>query len=191
MERVEGNDRPGGEGAPQRVEGGAAPGLDRPHWRDVSETGDNLRYEDFLSFRLGRLNTLIHREVTLRYLDPAGLTHPEWRVLARLASRSSLEMRELTRISLMDKAAISRAVDALLDKGYAERHADPANAKRRIVAITPAGRRVMRKVLPQAHKAQAALLRLLDENERVMFGAVMAKLTNALLDGAAAPAEDA
>lgn len=185
MERmVEEGDKQAGGGADEPAAPRAdEPGTDRPRWRHVSETGDNLRYEDFLSFRVGRLNTLIHREVTMRYLEPAGLAHPEWRVLARLASRSSLEMRELTRVSLMDKAAISRAVDSLIDKGYAERHADPANAKRRIVAITPAGRRVMRKVLPQAHRAQAALLLQLDENERVMFEAVMAKLTRALLNG--------
>ena len=189
MDRVDGSDRQGGPGPGHEAQASAEPGLDRPRWRHVSVTGDNLRYEDFLSFRVGRLNTLIHREVTLRYLEPAGLAHPEWRVLARLASRSSLEMRELTRVSLMDKAAISRAVDSLLAKGYAERHADPANAKRRIVAITPAGRRVMRKVLPQAHQAQAALLRVLSEDERVMLEVVMAKLTNALLEGAPADAE--
>jgi DNA-binding MarR family transcriptional regulator len=187
MDRIDGSEKEGDERAGARGAEAAEPGVDRPRWRHVSETGDNLRYEDFLSFRVGRLNTLIHREVTTRYLDPAGLAHPEWRVLARLASRSSLEMRELTRVSLMDKAAISRAVDSLLAKGYAERHADPANAKRRIVAITPAGRRVMRKVLPQAHQAQAALLRLLDENERVMLEAVVAKLTNALLKGSSSP----
>jgi DNA-binding MarR family transcriptional regulator len=183
MDKVDGKPESASEGADDGAAGSLEPGVDRPRWRQVSETGDNLRYEDFLSFRVGRLNTLIQREVTSRYLEPAGLAHPEWRVLARLASRSSLEMRELTRISLMDKAAISRAVDALIEKGYAERHADPANAKRRIVAITPAGRRVMRKVLPQAHAAQARMLRLLDENERVVLEAVMAKLTQALLNG--------
>jgi DNA-binding MarR family transcriptional regulator len=183
MDKVDGKPESASEAASDRADAPPEAGLDRPRWRHVSETGDNLRYEDFLSFRVGRLNTLIHREVTTRYLEPAGLAHPEWRVLARLASRSSLEMRELTKVSLMDKAAISRAVDALLEKGYAERHADPANAKRRIVAITPAGRRVMRKVLPQAHREQARLLRLLDENERVVLEAVMAKLTNALLNG--------
>jgi DNA-binding MarR family transcriptional regulator len=159
---------------------GAAP----PRWRNVSETGDNLRYEDFLSFRLGRLTTLIQRECTAAYLEPSGLSLPEWRVLARLAGRSSLEMRELTRISLMDKAAISRSIDGLIEKGYAERHTDPTHAKRRIVAITPAGRRVMRKVLPLAHKEQAALLRLLSPEERELLGHVIAKLTTALLNGA-------
>lgn len=156
-----------------------------PRWRSVSELGDNLRYEDFLSLRLGRLTTLIQRQCTASYLEPSGLSLPQWRVLARLASRSSLEMRELTRISLMDKAAISRSVDTLIEKGYAERYTDPAHAKRRIVAISPAGRRVMRKVLPLAHKEQAALLRLLSPEERELFGHVIAKLTAALLNGAA------
>jgi DNA-binding MarR family transcriptional regulator len=161
-----------------------AEGTTPPQWRAVSAAGDNLRYEDFLSFRLGRLTTLIQRECSARYLEPCGLSLPEWRVLARLATRSSLEMRELTRVSLMDKAAISRTIDTLIDKGYAERHTDPTHAKRRIVAITPAGRRVMRKVMPMAHREQAALLRLLSSEERELLGHVVTKLTVALLKGA-------
>jgi DNA-binding MarR family transcriptional regulator len=155
-------------------------------WRDIDAAGTGLGFEDFLSFRLGRLNTLVQREMTQRYLEPFGLTHPEWRVLARLARHDSIEMRELTRVSLMDKAAISRAVDVLLGKGLAERHEHPAHAKRRIVAITPAGRRTMRKVQPHAMREQAALLRILSADERSAFGAAIAKLTQALLDGAAA-----
>lgn len=172
------------------LEGRQGEGHAPPQWRSVSESGDNLRYEDFLSFRLGRLTTLVQRECSARYLEPSGLSLPEWRVLARLASRSSLEMRELTRISLMDKAAISRSVDTLIEKGYAERYTDPAHAKRRIVAITPAGRRVMKKVLPIAHKEQAALLRLLSPEERELLGRVITKLTAALLDGATDTSSD-
>lgn len=155
-------------------------------WRDVDAAGTGLGFEDFLSFRVGRLNTLLQRETTQRYLEPFGLTHPEWRVLARLARHDSIEMRELTRVSLMDKAAISRAVDVLLGKGLAERHEHPAHAKRRIVAITPAGRRTMRKVQPLAMREQAALLRLLSDDERSVLGTAIAKLTRALLDGASA-----
>ncbi len=155
-------------------------------WRDVAASGTGLRYEDFLSFRLGRLNTLVQREVTQKYLDPHSLTHPEWRVLARLAQHGSIEMSQLTRISLMDKAGISRAIEALLGKGLAERHAHPAHAKRRIVAITPAGRRAMKKVMPDALREQAALLLLLTEAERTTFDAVLGKLTAALLEGSAA-----
>ena len=151
-------------------------------WQNVSESGEELRFDDFLGFRIGRLNTLIHRDVTAKYLEPNGLSLPEWRVLARIARHSSLEMRELSRINLMDKAAISRAVDSLLAKGYTERHTDPAHAKRRIVAITPAGRRLMRKVLPQAQREQAALLRLMSPDERQVLDVVLARLTHVLLN---------
>ena len=149
-------------------------------WREVAESGEGLAFEDFLSFRLGRLNTLLQRETTRRYLDPFGLTHPEWRVLARLNGHVSIEMSQLTLTSLMDKAGISRAVEMLLGKGLAQRHAHPANAKRRIVAITPAGRRAMRKVLPLALREQAALLRLLSAQERTMLDGVLSRLTQAL-----------
>lgn len=150
-------------------------------WREVPESGEGIAMEDYLSYRLGRLNTLVQRLTIRAYLEPAGLSQPEWRVLSRIARHDSIEMRQLTSASLMDKAAISRAVALLLDRGLAERHTDPVHAKRRIVAITPAGRKLMRSVLPRALKEQARLLCLLNESERVALDAALSKLTAALL----------
>lgn len=153
-------------------------------WREISPTGAELRFEDFLSFKLGRLYSLIQREVTSRYLEPSGLTHPEWRLLARLSAFPALEMRELTRINLMDKAAISRAVDSMIEKGYVDRRVDPMHAKRRIIAVTASGRRLLRKVFPAAQKEQAALLRLLSIEERQVLDRVLVRLTDTLLQAA-------
>lgn len=159
-------------------------------WHQVAESGEGLAYEDFLSLRLGRLNTLVQRAMTRRYIEPAGLTHPEWRVLARLAAQESIEMSQLARISLMDKAAISRSVESLLSKGLAERHTHPANARRRIVALTAAGRRIVRKLMPQALREQARLLRLLGQDELVALDRALSHLTNALLADEAATLTD-
>jgi DNA-binding MarR family transcriptional regulator len=159
-------------------------------WRDVPESGEGLRMQDFLGYRLGRLSTLVQRETTQKYLEPAGLSQPEWRVLSRISRYDSIEMRQLTQVSLMDKAAISRTVAVLLEKGLAERHVDPLHAKRRIVAITPAGRRLIRKVLPAALREQARLLRLLNTQERVVLDSALSKLTAALLQGSAPERND-
>jgi DNA-binding MarR family transcriptional regulator len=99
-------------------------------------------------------------------------------------------MSQLTRISLMDKAAISRSVESLLVKGLAVRHTHPVNAKRRIVSLTPAGRRLVRKLMPQALREQARLLRLLDTEERVLLDRALARLTHALLADEAAALPD-
>ncbi|HSI58095.1 MAG TPA: MarR family winged helix-turn-helix transcriptional regulator [Ideonella sp.] len=174
-----------------RLAGSAGEGSGTAAWQEVSATGVELRFEDFLTFKLGRLHSLVQREVTSRYLEPSGLTHPEWRLLARLSGYASLEMRELTRINLMDKAAISRAVDSLIEKGFVDRHIDPTHAKRRIIAVTTAGRRVLRKVFPAAQKEQATLLRLLSAGERQVLDTVLVRLTDTLLQSAAASCEEA
>lgn len=157
-------------------------GTDLPQWRRIADSGEDLRYSDFRSFRLGRLSTLIQHEVAVRYLELTGLSQPEWRVMARLAQHSAFEMRNLTRVSFMDKAAISRTVDRLIDKGLAQRVVDPAHhARRRIVAATPAGRCLMAKALPVAHREHAALLRELTADERERLGQLLHKLTSALM----------
>lgn len=156
-------------------------------WRALTPDGADLRFQDFLTYKVGRLHSLISREVTPSYLGASGLTLPEWRLLARLGTYSSLEMRQLTRINLMDKAAISRATDGLVDKGLVGRHVDPVHATRRIIAVTPAGRRLLRKIMPAAQREQAALLGALTVDERVMLDTVLAKLTDALLSRSATP----
>jgi DNA-binding MarR family transcriptional regulator len=149
-------------------------------WGELSDSGAELRFEDFLTVKLGRLHSLVQREVAA-WLEPYGLSLPEWRMLAGWGGGySELEMREIARISAMDKAAISRAVDGLLEKGYAERRVDPAHANRRIIAITPAGRQVMEQVFPAAQREQAWLLRQLEPDERRCLDSALMRLTEAL-----------
>jgi DNA-binding MarR family transcriptional regulator len=156
-------------------------GSTQQRWKALTRSGRDLRLEDFLSFRLSRLNALIQREVTSTYLAQAALSLPEWRVLAGLNQYSPLETRALTQLNTMDKAAISRSVDSLIDKGLVTRKADPGHAQRRIVSITAAGRKMVKKIMPVAQGHHAALLLALSPQERTVLDTALSKLTLTLM----------
>ena len=149
-------------------------------WLQVAADGRSLKLEDFLSFRLSRLSTLVQREVTSKYLETEGLSLPDWRVLASLAQHGRLETRELAQRILMDKAAISRALDSLVLQGLASRTPDPHHAQRRIVSITKEGGRMVRRIMPKAQRAHASLLLHLSSRERRVLDQAITKLAQAL-----------
>ena len=148
-------------------------------WLQLAAGGRSLKLEDFLSFRLSRLSTLVQREVTSKYLETQGLSLPDWRVLASLAQYGSLETRELAQRILMDKAAISRALDSLVFQGLASRTPDPHHAQRRIVSITKEGARMVRRIMPKAQRAHASLLLQLSSLERRVLDQSITKLVEA------------
>ncbi len=73
----------------------------------------------------------------------------------------------------MDKAYASRILRTLQPQGYLEVTSDPDHGRRLVVAITPAGRALARKLMPQARASQGRLLQVLDAGERAaLYGAV-------------------
>lgn len=149
-------------------------------WADPGVAGENLALEDFPSFLFVRLANVIQRDVTARYLADLDLNASQWRVLAALASYSPIPFSDLVRLSMSDKALVSRSLQTLADRGLAQVEADPTHGKRLVCTITGKGKSLYRRVLPRAQKAQAEILALLEVHERVALHAALVKLRGAL-----------
>lgn len=65
----------------------------------------------------------------------------EWRTMTALAGHPASSASELARASGLDKMSVSRALAALERTGQVVRRADPSDARRALVSLTPAGRR--------------------------------------------------
>lgn len=156
-------------------------------WADPGAAGEHLALEDFPSFLFTRLASAMQRDVTAGYLADFGLTSPQWRVLAALAAYSPIPFSELVKLSMADKALVSRSVQAIAGQGWAKVEADPDHGKKVVCAITPKGRALYRRVLPRAQAAQAQVLALLDRDERVALHAALLKLRSALDSKPAGP----
>lgn len=145
-------------------------------WRCPAPDGSDLTLDQFPTFRLVIVSTHLHRTVTSAFLRPYGLKLPEWRILATVASRTTVPTAHVCATSNMDKALISRTVASLDAAGLLNRGPDPDHGKRQLLHITPTGRKLFERIFPAAQQAQADLLALLTPDERTALYSALDKL---------------
>lgn len=151
-------------------------------WQADGRFAADLPLEDFPSTMLLRLAQAIQLQVSATYARAHGLSVAEWRMLARLHAEGALQLADLCRALAMDKAYAGRLLRALQAQSLVKVEADPGHGRRLIVAITPAGRTLARRILPQARASQEQLLQVLDPQERAALYAALKKL-QAAVDG--------
>src|SRR5262245_21388213 len=79
-------------------------------------------------------------------------------------SDAPMTMRELAALLAVDAPYTTVVVDDLESRGLVERRPDPADRRRKIVAVTPSGRRLARPAARQLDKPPAALTALSAED---------------------------
>jgi len=146
-------------------------------WEAIERDGSGLNVEDLPSFHIVRLAAQFRRRATQQALDATGLSYAEWRVLGVLGKQASITTPEVVRVSLMDKAQISRAVEQLARKGLLLQTEDPTNARRRVLQSTPDGRALFLRALDRTRRVQARLLNKLSTEERIFLGNILERIT--------------
>jgi DNA-binding MarR family transcriptional regulator len=152
-------------------------------WQSPGTQGEQLGVFDFPTFTLGRLVGIIKRSLMPKYVSPFGITIPEWRVLAAVASASALSFNEICATLVMDRGQVSRTLSGLLARDIVEHCVTRRLARRRghamhqtKVALTAKGRAVHAGVLPIAQQHQMILLAALDAKERAAFQRALQKV---------------
>jgi DNA-binding MarR family transcriptional regulator len=135
-----------------------------------------LALERFAPYRLSVLANTVSRAIARTYAERFDLTIPEWRVMAQLGRHGRLSASEIRGLTAMDKVRVSRAVARLVAAGRVRAGADPADQRRQLLALSAAGRRVYRAIVPLALEREATLLAPLDAVERATLDALLDKL---------------
>jgi len=150
--------------------------------RDATEpTGPaaGLDLQRYFPYRLARLAEQVSLAVAEVYAARFALSRQEWRILAVLGGRSELATKEIGRLTTLDKMHVSRAMQALEQRGIVRRSRDPEDGRERIVTLTSAGRALYRRIVPYALEREAALLAALTPEEIATMDAVIDKLAAA------------
>jgi DNA-binding MarR family transcriptional regulator len=166
-------------------------------WADPGAQGSNLKVHEFLTFHLVRLASIAKACVTREYLDPAGLSVPEWRLLAAVVVFSPIAFADIVAMSTMDKGQVSRTLRSAQAKGLVvtelvqgdRRPSDPgaSSSSRIVVSPTPAGRQMYEKVMPMAQRYQVGLIELMTPEERRVVLDVLLRLYRHMVSGAEKP----
>ena len=95
--------------------------------------------ETHLSFRISRLSKLLDNQAA-RLLTGSGLTLTGYRILFVLSIFRETTAADLSRLMVMDRAQISRAVSGLIGEGSISNRPDPTNRRKRLLRVTESGR---------------------------------------------------
>jgi DNA-binding MarR family transcriptional regulator len=127
---------------------------------------DVLWLKDYLPYRLGVVATRMLREagrIYKRFDDP--LTTPEFRVIAILANFQPLGATEISKISMLDKVAVSRAVAQLTRRGFVTRSRTRQDQRILEVTLTSDGWSHYSKLIPLMRKQESALRAVINPTE--------------------------
>lgn len=96
---------------------------------------------------------------------PEGLTALQYTALTVLEQHPDLTAAHLARHSFVTGQSMADMVTALLDRGLIERHRDPSDRRRLVIALTPDGHRLLGRMRPRVAKLQQRMLSPLTEEQ--------------------------
>jgi len=129
--------------------------------------------EDFrLDDQVGHLLRLAYQSASAhlaRRLRPYDLKPQQFATLMRLSELGPLSQNRLGEAVGMPRANIHKMVERLAARGLVTTLADPEDGRRRVVALTRAGRALVRKLIPLDEASTAEALAPFSQAERVML----------------------
>ncbi|MBF8192781.1 MarR family transcriptional regulator [Nonomuraea sp. K274] len=113
-----------------------------PRWLDATEMA---AWRAFLATA-----HLLERRIEEQLKATAGLTHPQYEILVRLAAAPDrrLRMTELARGVVVSKSALTYQVDRLEKAGLVERATCPSDERGVLAVLTEAGAQCLERVAP-------------------------------------------
>lgn len=135
-----------------------------------------LQLDRFIPYRLSVLTNTVSMVIASAYEREFGLTIPQWRVMAVLARYPDLSAVEVAERTAMDKVAVSRAIQGLLDDKRLLRAFDKGDRRRSILRLSAAGQAVYTRVAPMALRYEAELLSALSPTDQRTLDRLLARL---------------
>ena len=139
-----------------------------------------LELERFVPYRLSVLSNSLSQAIAREYARRFDLSVTEWRVIAVLGRFAGISASEVAERTAMDKVAVSRAVNRLIETGRVKRDTHGDDRRRSVLQLSARGRKVYDDVAPRALAYERTLLAALDADERAWLDRILDKLRDRL-----------
>lgn len=137
---------------------------------------NELNLDNFLPYRLSRLQRTVSMTFSAEYDEKFGLSIPEWRVIAVLGRSPGLSAVEVAEQTFLDKVAVSRAVTKLIQAGRVDREFADADRRRSILNLSEKGREVHDGIAAHGLEFEQNLLNDLSDGEIETLNSIMDRL---------------
>jgi len=145
----------------------------------MKKNSDNTLFlGDFLPYRLAVLSNKISRSIADEYEEQFQLSVSEWRVMAVLGGEPDLSAGQVADRTAMDKVAVSRAVNRLIDAGRLTRSFSPEDRRRSVLRLSDSGEKIYAQIVPIALSYERKILDQLSESEQAQLDTVLKKMEN-------------
>ncbi|WP_418318324.1 MarR family winged helix-turn-helix transcriptional regulator [Piscinibacter sakaiensis] len=129
--------------------------------------------ESLVTYRVSVLAQVLGRLVDASVKQNLGLTARQWRVLVILNRIGTSPSGEVARMASFDHSQVSRVALELAQKGLITQENDPADRRRQILALTPAGVECLKTGVPASLERQSRFLARLTPDEYKTFCRVL------------------
>ena len=139
-----------------------------------------INLDTFLPYQLTNIATLVSNDFAKVYKREFGLNIPQWRILANLAQYGQSTAKQLCTQADMDKSTVSRAVKALITKGFVCSKVNEQDKRAAFLMLSDEGEALYKKITPEALTWEAQLLNTLSDDERQQMMSIFEKLKHQL-----------
>lgn len=129
----------------------------------------HLDLEDYVPALITFLANKISHGASLVYRDLFGIGVNDWRCLSQLAIEPWISPNRICHVIGLDKAAVSRSIRVLEDKGLVEVRSNRDRSRFLEVALTEAGAALHDRILAVALERERRLTADLEPEERVVL----------------------
>lgn len=142
--------------------------------------GARLPHDGELFFKLVRVVNLTARPFVETLARQHRLSLNEWRVMIVLGSHPGSAAHEIADAIGLDKMSVSRAIAGLERQGRVVKRADPGDARRVLLELAPAGRRLYEAVGAAGRLREIQLFAGLDAADKAQLERLVDRLVTAI-----------
>ncbi len=125
---------------------------------------------------LNRLSYHINRTASpemFRILGELDMSFTQMKALFVLERHEELPVKDIAGYLAMSLPAMSRSVDGLVQRGYVARRESASDRRSKLIALLPAGREVLERVLEARKSGLIAFAEQLSDDERTALHAAL------------------
>ncbi len=137
--------------------------------RSPSAKGPRIEPDDHAAFLIVSIANRVSSSASQAYTRCFGVGVMEWRVIGMLAGRPGAAAKDIAQFSGLDKSAVSRAVQALVQVGHVATEPDPEDSRRIRLRLTPSGKALHDRIIVASLAREELLLDGFTAEDRAAF----------------------